>query len=287
MPLYELHGDLHLVAPALVTAFEGWVSAGSVGTATAEHIAEEGDLVASFDSDSLFDYRANRPAAEFLDGILQSVEWPEVALWHKRAGSRDLLVMTGPEPNWRWQALAAEVADLAGRLGVVEQVSLGGIPSAVPHTRPTRLLTTASKPELLDEQEVLPEGVLRVPGAMATIIEHHMVAAGVSAVGFWAQVPHYVAGTYYPGVTTLVERVARHLGAEIPLGSLVDEAAEQRVHLDRLLADQPQAQEYVAKLEEMLAAQSDIPSGEDIAAEIERFLAEAATEDEDPFLEGS
>lgn len=287
MPMYELLRDETLEAPALVTAFEGWVSAGSVGTAAADHIADEGDLLATFDSDALFDYRANRPAAEFVDGMLSSIDWPEVMLWRKSTGARDLLVLTGPEPNWRWQHFAGEVSDLAVRMGVVEHVSLGGIPSAVPHTRPTRLLTTASKPEMLDETELLPEGLLRVPGAMATIIEHQMVGAGVTAVGFWAQVPHYVAGTYYPGVTTLVERVARHLGAEIPLGSLVDEAAEQREHLDRLLADQPQAREYVEKLEEMVAAQSEIPTGEDIAAEIERFLAEAESEEEDPFLEGS
>ena len=282
MDIYELHGGDDLVAPAMIAAFEGWVSAGSVGTATAEHVAEEGEPLATFDPDALFDYRANRPTVEFIEGTMSSVDWPEVTLWRRRLGERDVLVLTGPEPNWRWQEFGRAVADLSLRLAVVQHVSLGGIPAAVPHTLPTRLLGTASRQDLVDESELLLEGMLRVPGAMASIVEHYLVEQGIPAVGFWAQVPHYVAGTYYPGVVTLVERLAQHLGVEIPLGSLVDEAAAQREHLDALVASQPQAMQYVAKLEEMAAAQRDVPTGEDIAAEIERFLAEAG---DDPFGE--
>ncbi len=286
MAIYELEDPGDLTAPVLVAAFDGWVNAGRVGTAAADHIAGDSAVIAHFDPDALYDFRVNRPAVTFVGGVTESVEWPELTLRRASAGDRDLLVLSGTEPNWHWQQLGSSVADLAARLGVVEHVSMGGIPSAAPHTRPTRLLTTASRPELITEDEQLPEGVLRVPGAAVSIIEHYVVDQGIPAVGFWAQVPHYVGGTYHAGVVTLVERVARHCGVTIPLGNLVDEAAGQREQLDEILDDQPQARQYVEQLEAVADAQSDMPSGEEIAAEIERFLAEASGEGEDPFPGG-
>ncbi len=285
MALYELsdpHDDL--VAPVLVAAFEGWVNAGSVGTEAADHIAADGGVLAAFDPDALYDFRVNRPAVTFVEGVMQEVDWPALTMRRVRHGGRDMLVLSGVEPNWRWKELASSVADLAVKLGVVEHVSLGGIPSAVPHTRPTRLMTTASRPDLIAEEEQLPEGLLRVPGAAVSVVEHALVTQGIPAVGFWAQVPHYVGGIYHPGVLTLVERVARHTGTMVPLGSLVDDSAAQRESLDSILVDQPQAQAYVEQLEVALDSQGeDLPSGEEIAAEIERFLQEATGEGDTGF----
>ncbi len=286
VPIYELDDPGDLNAPAMIAAFDGWVNAGAVGTEAAEHIAGDGPVIARFDPDSLYDFRVNRPAVTFVGGVTESVEWPELTLRQTRVGDRDLLVLTGTEPNWHWQQLGSSVADLAARLGVVEWVSLGGIPSAAPHTRATRLLTTASRPELISEEEQLPEGILRVPGAAVSIVEHYVVDQGVPAVGFWAQVPHYVGGTYHAGVVTLVERVARHCGVTIALGTLVDDAAGQREQLDQILETQPQARQYVEQLEAVADAQSEMPSGEEIAAEIERFLAESTGEGDGPFEPG-
>ncbi len=273
MSLFELQVDVEdLTAPALVVAFDGWVNAGSVGTAAAEHISEGGDPIASFDSDALYDYRANRPGIDFVDGIMSEVRMPEMALHRRNAGERDLLVLTGTEPNWNWQSFSRAVADLASRLGVVEHVSVGGVPSAVPHTRPTRLLVTASRPDLISEEEQFPEGLLRVPGAAVSVVESYLVDQGIPAVGFWAQVPHYVAETYLPGVVALVERVARHLGVTLPLGSLVDESAAQQERLSEVVAAREEAAQYVQSLEELAAAEDEVPSGEEIADEIQRFL---------------
>lgn len=279
MALFEVSVEVDdLTAPAMLVAFDGWVNAGSVGTATAEHIAEPADAIATFDSDALFDYRANRPVIDFVDGIMDEVRFPEMTLWRRDLGDRDLLILTGTEPNWNWKAFGGAIADLAVKLGVVEQVSVGGIPSAVPHTRPTRILSTASRPDLIGQEEAFPEGLLRVPGAAVSVVESFVVKQGLAAVGFWAQAPHYVVETYYPGVVSLVERVALHLGVPIPLGSLVDDAAEQRERLDSIVATQEQAGEYIRQLENISEAEGPVPSGEEIAAEIERFL-----EGEDPF----
>jgi len=279
MALYEFVEDIpELVAPALIVAFDGWVNAGSVGTNAAEAIGRSGDVLATFDGDVLFDYRASRPEIEFVEGVMQVVRWPEITLSRVRH-ERDVLVLSGNEPDFRWKGLSSAIADLAESLGVVEMVSLGGVPAAVPHTRPVRILTTASRKNLIPGDEQLPQGILKVPGAAVNIVEQAVTDRGIPAVGFWAQIPHYVAGPFHAGTIALIERAARHLGINLPLGSLVDEAAEQRRELDATVAEKPEAVAYLQRLEELVGEQQTIPSGEQIASEVERFLRENT----DPF----
>ena len=278
--MYHSTLDRDLVAPALVVAFEGWVSAGAAGTVAAAHLAGDADVVVRFESDLLYDYRVNRPILEFTEGIIGAVEWPEAVIRLRNAGQRDLLVLSGPEPNWNWQAFAHAVADLATEVGVVEQVSLGGIPWAAPHTRPTILTTTASRPDLLGGDANYPAGLLRVPASAATVIERAVAERGIPTVGFWARVPHYVAGVYHPAVVALVEHVARHLGIEVPLGSLVDDAATQRRELDSALEDQPAVAQVVEQLEALYDRAGEVATGEEIAAEIERFLRDRTPGDD-------
>lgn len=270
--MYTASVPRELVAPALVVAFEGWVSAGSAGTASAAHLAGAGEVVVRFESDRLYDYRVNRPVLEFSDGITKGIEWPETVIRLQPGSLRDLLVLSGPEPNWNWRAFADAVADVAGHLEVVEQISLGGIPWAAPHTRPTILTTTASRPDLIGSDANYPAGPLRVPASAASAIERAVADRGIPTVGFWARVPHYVGGVYYPAVVALIERVARHLGVEIPLGSLLDDAAAQRRQLDAALEEQPAVAQVVEHLETLYDAAGEVATGEEIAAEIERFL---------------
>jgi predicted ATP-grasp superfamily ATP-dependent carboligase len=275
--MYEIVEDLSgLRTPVLLVTFDGWVSAGAAGTATADHVAPEREAreVAVFDADALFDFRVNRPTATFEDGRLTQVEWPRIAVRLRALAGRDLLVLSGPEPNWRWQEFGRSVADLAVRLGVVESVSLGGIPWATPHTRPTTVVTTASRGDLIGVDANYPEGTLHVPAAVTITLERALADSGVPTAGFWARVPHYVAGTYYPAVVALVERLSRHLGVEIPLAPLVEESAAQRRHLDALVADRPEARTMVERLEQLADTAAGDVSGEDLAAEIERFLRE-------------
>ena len=282
MSLYTFERELpELTAPVLVVAFSGWVSAGMAGTLTADHLAGEGPVVATFDADSLFDYRANRPTIDFVEGVMDDIEWPEMTLRHIERGGRDLLVVSGAEPNWNWRTLSREIAELALNLGIVEHVSLGGVPWATPHTRPTSVIMTASKPELVSPDSERPQGLLRVPGAAVSIVEAAVAETGIPTYGFWARVPHYVGAAYYPAVLALVERAATHLGVSIPFGTLVEDAAEQREQLDTIIAGRPDAQAIVEQLEQ-LAAESDEVSGEELAAEIERFLQERSP-GTDPF----
>jgi PAC2 family protein len=273
-PLYETTADEPFVAPVLIGAFDGWIDASGAATMAATTLGETGDVVARFDADALYDYRARRPVLDVVDGTLTRLEWPELVLRSVEAGGRHLLILTGPEPDYRWRQLGTDVLDLCLRVGVVQWVSMGAIPAAVPHTRPVPVLATASKSGLLHDDEVQgPQGLLRVPGAALSTLELAVSGTGIPAVGFFAQVPHYVGGPYAAASIALLEHLGRHLGVDLPLGSLVDDAQEQRDRLDAAVAADEDAAGYLQRLE-ALAGDERIPSGDELASEIERFLSE-------------
>lgn len=276
MALYQLTGPTEFDSPVLVAAFDGWIDAAGAATSAANQLAAGGDVIARFDADALTDYRSRRPVLDVIDGRLERISWPELAIHRVRTEGRDLLVFVGPEPDFRWRELGADTLELARRLGVVEWITLGAIPAAVPHTRSVNVFATASKPGLLrDGEEQGPQGLLRVPTAALSAVELRLSEAGLSAVGFYAQVPHYVGGPFASAALGLIEHVGRHLGVSLPPGKLVEEAVAQRARLDAAVAADQATSDYVAQLESGPDPQ-EVPSGDDLAAEIERFLRDEA-----------
>ena len=255
--------------PALIVSFGDWVDAGGVGTTAARHIAGDEGVVATFEADALYDYRSHRPVLDIVDGNPRSLTFPRMTLTRGRYGERDLLVLTGPEPDFRWEEFARDVGELARRFGVVQHVSLGGIPSAVPHTAPTVVMMTASRPELLEGTPPI-EGHLRVPAAAVSLIEWTLAQNGVPALGFWAQVPHYAAA-YAAGAIALVRRVEETLGVEIGIEPLEQEAAVQSAALQQVFSGNPEASAYLERLQS-LSSEEELRGGGDIAEEVERFL---------------
>lgn len=264
--------------PVLIAALDGWIDSAGAATACANHLAKGGELVATFDSDALTDYRSRRPVLDVIDGVLTKVQWPELALRHVTFDGRDVLVLVGPEPDFRWRELGADLAGLARDLRVPQWITLGAIPAAVAHTRPVSVFATSSEPGLLRPGvEQGPQGLLRVPSAALSVVELAVIAAGIPATGFYAQVPHYVGGAYTPGAIALVEQLGRHLDVTIPLGDLAEEATGQRARLDAAVSGDPATSEYVEQLE--TSAEQEMPSGDELASEIERFLRREAGDD--------
>ena len=284
MSLYSLAGPGSpgdpgdLIAPTFVAAFDGWVDAGSAATTALERLLDDAVDVATFDPDALFDYRARRPTLQIVDGRLAELTWPELVVRRVSFSERDLLVLAGPEPDDRWQAFATAVVELAHRLGVVEWVSLGAIPAAVPHTRDVPILGTTSEPgRLRGNVQPGPAGLLRVPAAAISVLEMAMAEGGIPAVGYFAQVPHYVSGPYPAASLALLEALGRHLGIDLPTGDLADESGQLRTRLDTATALEETTRTYVERLESMVDEQR-LPSGDDLIGEIERFLREGGTE---------
>ena len=277
MALYRLTEPKDLVAPTLIAAFDGWVDAGSAATAAASQIAEGGDLVATFEGDLLFDYRARRPTLEIRDGRMASLAWRELTIRRVRIGERDLLILTGVEPDFRWREFCDAVLDIASRLGVAQWISLGAIPAAVPHTRAVPIIGTESEGGLLRGNiRPGPEGLLRVPAAVLSVLEMMMARAGTTAVGYFAQVPHYVSGPYPVAAVALLRAVERHVGVTIPGGSLEEDARLLGSHLDSLAKGDETTRAYVERLESM-ADEERLPAGDELISEIERFLRETGS----------
>ncbi len=270
MASYELHSEIEdLVAPALIVSFEDWVDAGGAGSSAARRIADGGEVVATFDSDVLYDYRSHRPVLDIVDGKPSRFEWPRMTLTRRQLAERDVFVLTGPEPDYRWKEFAADVLALALRIGIVEHVSLGSIPAAVPHTAPTPVMMTASSEDLL--RGATPnEGLLRVPAAAVSLVEWTLSENGIPAAGFWAQVPHY-ASPYAAAAIALVRRVETHLAVTIGAGSLEEEDKAQRETLEQILEGNAEASSYIERLETLMG-EEPIPAADTIGAEVERFL---------------
>jgi hypothetical protein len=272
MGLYTLTSEPPLRAPVLIIALDGWVDAAAAATTAANQVAEDGEQIATFDMDQLIDYRARRPVLDIVDGDLKSLAWSELTVRYARPGDRDLVVLTGAEPDFRWRELSESVHELCVRLGIVESVTLGSLGLAVPHTRPIQITATASRPEVLSPDDQRTEGLLRVPAAAVSVIEMNLRDHGIPTIGFFAQTPHYVTATYAPAVLALIERLGRHLGVMLGLGSLPDDAASQREQLDRIVEQRPEIKEYVERLEAAYQPGWSIPSADELGAEIERFL---------------
>jgi hypothetical protein len=276
--LYRIDDPGPLIRPALVVALDGWVDAGSAATTAAALMAAGGQVVATFDADRLFDYRARRPTLEIEDGRLAEMTWPEFEVRLVRHAERDVLILTGPEPDYRWPRLADAVVEVARALGVVEWVSIGAIPAAVPHTRAVPILGTASQPGLLrGDIRPGPTGLLRVPAALVSVLEMRAAEAGITAVGYFAQVPHYVSGPYAPAALALHRAVARHLEIALDSGPLDEEADQLRTRLDSATSVDETTRGYVERLEAMVDEER-LPSGDDLISEIEKFLRDQGTE---------
>jgi hypothetical protein len=276
--LLKLHAPDDLREPSMLVALDGWVDAGSAATHAAERVADGGAVIGEFDGDVLFDYRARRPALEIRDGRPRTLTWSKLTLTRSKYGARDILVLTGAEPDFRWRELSREMVAAAQKLGVVRWISLGAIPAAVPHTRPVPILGTASKPGLLKgDVQAGPTGTLRVPAACISVLDVAVSKAGIPAVGYFAQIPHYVNGPYATASLALLEVVNRHLEIEVPPGPLANEAMLLRQRLDTAAASDESTRQYVERLETM-TDEARLPEGDDLIADIERFLRERGNE---------
>ncbi|HEX9776325.1 MAG TPA: PAC2 family protein [Actinomycetota bacterium] len=263
-----------LVAPVLVVALEGWVDAGAAATTAAATIARDGEPFARLDPDALFDYRARRPTLEIVDGAIKSLEWPELTVTRVNAGGRDVLVMTGPEPDQRWRELNAATIEFALRCGVVLFVALGSIGLGVPHTRPTPVMGTATPSSLLPPDQPRPEGILRVPAACVSTLENAFIQHGIPAVGFWARTPYYLS-SFDQAALALVDRLGSHLTLSFDTRPLERAVDDERTQLEAIMGARPDVEEHVRQLEKASEEQQGIfrvPSGDEIASEIERYL---------------
>jgi hypothetical protein len=282
---YELHEELPaLVRPVLVVMMTGWIDASGAAAAALDAVNVGCDTrrLATFDGEAFIDYRARRPTMELRDGINTRLVWPETVLRVGRdRGGRDVLTLSGPEPDSQWRRFGSLVAELAEQLGVSKMVALGAYPFAAPHTRVARLSCSTPSMAISATLPYLKNSV-DVPAGASAVLEHALDEVGIAALGLWVQVPHYVSAMEYPaGTLALLSGLRDVAGVEIDTTSIATDTAEQRIKLDGLVAGNDEHEAMLRQLEAVYDAsaqqtlslgQPSVPTGDELAAEFERFL---------------
>jgi hypothetical protein len=281
--LYELIDRPDLDRPVLVMALDGWIDAGlAAGSAVTVLLDTLGSTtVARFNAEALLDYRARRPTVHLVDGVLRGMSWPSIEL---RAVAdlegNDMMLLVGSEPDRFWPCFIDAVIELAEQFGVRMCVGLGAYPAPVPHTRRPQMACSASTDRFAEL------GFLRAsldyPGGVQPAVEQACDARDIPALGLWAQVPHYATAMPYPAASmALLERLGSLAGLSLPFGDLPGQADATRERLDQLISRNPEHQAMLRQLEaayEQVDADSTgdivLPTGDELAAELERFLRE-------------
>ncbi len=275
--------DPELSEPVLVVSLEGWIDAGlgasnAIGTLL-DTIPTE--VLATFDTEYFIDQRARRPLARIVNGITTELTWPEIQLRYGRDGDgADILFLVGPEPDFHWSDFVDVVTDAAGRFDVRLVVGLGAFPAPTPHTRPVRVIGTApaSSAHVLALVGSV-SGEIEVPAGISSALELGFAQVDMDIVTLWARVPHYVASMPYPQASAaLIEGLARIAGLTLDAGHLRASAEEARQRVDDLVTNNPDHSSMVEQLEEAAdevegtSLGEVLPSGDELAAELERFL---------------
>jgi proteasome assembly chaperone (PAC2) family protein len=282
--IFEVHREPVLRDPVLVISLEGWVDAGLGSTTALAALLGQGETepVVTFNGEHFLDQRARRPVARIVNGVTTELTWPRTLV---RQGSdldgRDILFLVGPEPDFHWRAFTDAVVGLARSWRVRLVVGLGAFPAPAPHTRPVKLAATAPpESSYLIERVGIVQGELEVPAGVMAALEVAFGEAGTPAVSLWARVPHYVAGMPFPEASAaLVEGLAGVAGLTLDSSALRRAADSARRQVDQLIAGSSEHEAMVRKLEESIDASEgnamgveEVPSGDEIAAELERFL---------------
>jgi predicted ATP-grasp superfamily ATP-dependent carboligase len=268
-----------LRSPVLLVALEGFVDAGAVAATAGSFLRHrwQSDVIARFDRDALIDYRARRPTAVVDSGRLRRIEWPDIEVCAAQIdGPRDIVLLLGPEPDTQWMAFGAALVELCRQLGVDTVIGLGAYPAASPHTRPVRILKASNM--VADQLVETADEITGYTGPVGagTALQDALGSAGIPAVGLWAEVPHYIAGSPNPsGALAMVRMVAEALGTSVDTTELEAAAKAHNEQVDEAVSDHPDAAEMISTLELIYdegRGDEELPSGDDIAAEIERFL---------------
>lgn len=267
----EVTQEVSLDRPVVVLALSGWIDAGSAGEAATRYLEENLDDAVEFarvDLGEHSDLQATRPSIELVNGVTREIRWPAITFSAGRAGT-DVVVCYGPEPSLRWRVFASEVVELTRRLGARMLVTLGGMPTPVSHRRAVRVLATATSRSLAQEVESLRPDYAGPTGCQ-TAIQMAAGAAGVPAVGLWAQVPHYLSGTVSPVATrALLSRLHEVAGVAVDLVPLDREGDNYQRQIEETVTGRPDLAELVERLDGQV---EDLPTGDELASEIEEFL---------------
>ena len=263
--------------PILIAAFRGWNDGGEASTSAVAYLRDRwaAEPIADLDPEDFFDFQVARPTVRLEAGVTRRIDWPENRFWHASVGGRDVILFLGIEPNMRWRSFTEETLGLARDLEVRSTVTLGAFLADVPHSAETPVTGSAGDERKAEELGLTASGY-EGPTGIVGVLHDAFSKAGLVAASLWAAVPHYLPGGPNPkAALALVRKVSAYAGVPVETDTLERAASTWESQITSTISDNPELAAYVQQLEQVAAERGglpEIPSGDALAAELERFL---------------
>lgn len=301
--IYRLTPDAATVPEGLhlVAGLTGFADAGGAVGQFAEYLLGtiEHVVVAEFDPDLLLDYRSRRPVIYFDQDHLTDYQPPALRVYLARDElGQPFLMLAGFEPDFRWEQFSRALLDLIERFGVVGTTWVHSIPMPVPHTRPIGVTVSGNREELTASMSVWRPHT-QVPANALHLVEYRLAEQEEPTVGFILLIPHYLADTEYPAAAiAALESVSAGTGLIFPTDRLREANREFVGKIDAQVQENGELAKLVGTLEErydsymegttlrspLTDEDGELPSADEIAAELEKFLAFKRKNDSEPPL---
>ena len=279
-PLQWEHRPDGLRAPALICAFKGWNDAADAASSAIQFVGSAlgAARFATIDPEEFYDFQATRPRVKMVEGQTREIVWPAVELFAARVprAPRDLILLAGSEPSFRWRTFCKLVVELAEALGTQLVVTLGALLADVPHTRPVSVTGLSSDPALVARLGLAPSSY-EGPTGIVGILHAACQQAGLPSASLWAAVPHYIAATPNPkAALALVRKLEGLVGVAVDGSELESAAADYERQVNIAVQSDPDVQAFVERLEQASVEEDEepgsLPSGETIANDLQNFL---------------
>jgi proteasome assembly chaperone (PAC2) family protein len=277
-----------LRAPAVVCAFSGWNDAGDAASAALTFIGESlgAERFARIDPEEFYDFQSTRPHIAFNEDRSRDITWPGIEIFAARVprAPRDLILVQGPEPSMRWRTFCGHIVDLAEALGTQLVVTIGALLADVPHSQPVAITGLASDEALVTKLGLL-ETTYEGPTGIVGVLHTACTEAGLPSASLWASVPHYVAAAPNPkAALALVRKVEGLVAVSVDATDLENATAEYERQVGLAVQSDPDVQAFVERLEQAAEQDTrplgpgDLPSGDALASEFQRFLRQQGPE---------
>ena len=280
-PLQWEHRPDGLRAPALVCAFKGWNDAADAASSAITFVGSAlgAKRFATIDPEEFYDFQATRPRVKLVDGEAREIVWPAVELYEARVprAPRDLILLSGSEPSFRWRTFSSLITELAEVLGTQLVVTLGALLADVPHTRSISVTALSSDRSLIARLGLSPSSY-EGPTGIVGVLHAACQQAGLPSASLWAAVPHYIAATPNPkAALALVRKLEGLVGVAVDASELEHAASDYERQVNAAVQSDPDVQAFVERLEQAAGSEADdetgpLPSGETIARDLQRFL---------------
>ena len=273
----------------MVCSFQGWNDAGDAASTATAFLGQAlgAERFAQIDTEEFYDFQANRPYVKIDETQARVISWPSVEIFEARAprAHRDLVIVQGTEPSMRWRSFSALIVDLAEVLDVQLVVTLGGLLADVPHSQPVAMTGFASDPALM-ERLGLKASSYEGPTGIVGVLHATCAQAGLPSASVWASVPHYVAAAASPkAALALLRKLELMVGVSVDVSELEEAAGAYEHQVGLAVQSDPDIQAFVERLERRAAendqaaiSPQDLPSGDLLAREFQRFLRQRGIE---------